>query len=76
MRQVIKNRKGLDLVVLIKKQKKAKGTAVVTHGLGGFKEQLHIQTFAQAFEKKVLQLLLSIALTALEKVVENLKMQQ
>ena len=45
----IKNRKGQKIAVLIEKPENPKGLAFVMHGLGGFKEQPHIQTFAQAF---------------------------
>ncbi|MFH1822408.1 MAG: alpha/beta fold hydrolase [Patescibacteria group bacterium] len=45
----IKNRKGLKIVILVEKPKNPKGLAFVLHGLGGFKEQAHIKTFASAF---------------------------
>lgn len=51
MKAGFKNRKGLEIVVLVNESKNPKGTAVVMHGLGGFKEQPHIETFAKAFEK-------------------------
>lgn len=45
----IKNRKDQKISVLIEENPNAKGLAFVMHGLGGFKEQDHIQTFADAF---------------------------
>jgi len=45
----IKNRKGQKIAVLIEKPKNPKGLAFVMHGLGGFKEQPHIETFARTF---------------------------
>lgn len=45
----IKNRKGQRLCVLVEKPTlKPQGLGFVMHGLGGFKEQVHIQTFAKA----------------------------
>ncbi|KYK26471.1 hypothetical protein AYK26_04950 [Euryarchaeota archaeon SM23-78] len=52
MKTTIKNRKGQNIVVLVELIKKAKGLAFVMHGLGGFKEEKHIKTFAQAFKDK------------------------
>ena len=48
-RKIIKNRKNQNLVLLIEVQKPQKGLAFVAHGLGGFKEQPHVETFAKAF---------------------------
>ncbi len=48
----IKNRKGEKIVVVVEEAPEQKGLAFVMHGLGGFKEQPHIQTFAQAFKDK------------------------
>lgn len=45
----IKNRDGLNIVVLLEENQNAKGLVFIAHGLGGFKEQKHITTFAQAF---------------------------
>ena len=45
----IKNRKGQNVAVLVEKAENQKGLAFVMHGLGGFKEQPHIQTYAEAF---------------------------
>ncbi|MBU1164403.1 alpha/beta hydrolase [Patescibacteria group bacterium] len=47
----IKNRKGLKMSVLIEESSNQKGLAIIQHGLGGFKEQAHIQTFADAFRE-------------------------
>ncbi len=52
MEEKIKNRKGLKIVVLVEKVDNPIGTAVVMHGLGGYKEQPHIKTFAEAFKTK------------------------
>ena len=46
----IKNRHGLKIVTLLEKAESPQGLAIVLHGLGGFKEQDHIETFAQAFK--------------------------
>ena len=48
----IKNRKGQKIVVLLEKNANQKGLAFVMHGLSGFKEQPHIETFAKAFKDK------------------------
>lgn len=48
----IKNRKGQNLSVLIERSKNQSNLAFVMHGLGGFKEQDHIQVFAEAFKEK------------------------
>lgn len=45
----IKNRKNQNIVVLVEPAEKQKGLAFVMHGLGGFKEQPQIETFAKAF---------------------------
>jgi len=45
----IKNRKGQRIAVLVEVVKPQKGLAFITHGLGGFKEQPHVQTYAQSF---------------------------
>lgn len=49
MKLAIKNRKGQKIVVLVEETKNPKGLAFIMHRLGGFKEQAHVQTFAQAF---------------------------
>ena len=46
----IKNRKNQNVSVLIEKTDNQIGLAFVMHGLGGFKEQPHIDTFAKAFK--------------------------
>lgn len=51
-KMTIKNRKGQSIVVLLEKTENPKGLAFVMHGLGGFKEQAHIETFANAFKEK------------------------
>lgn len=48
-KKTIRNRKNQKIVVLIEEAKNQKGLAFVMHGLGGFKEQLHIQSIAEAF---------------------------
>jgi len=52
MKTTITNRKGQKIVVLLDLVKNQKGLAFVMHGLGGFKEELHIHTFANAFNEK------------------------
>ena len=52
IKQIIKNRKSQKIAVIVDIAPKQKGLAFVMHGLGGFKEQPHIQAFAQAFRKK------------------------
>lgn len=49
MKQYIKNRKNQNISVLIEESDNPKGLVFVMHGLGGFKEQPHIETFAKAF---------------------------
>ena len=51
-KQTIKNRKDQNVVVVVNKAENQKGLAFVMHGLSGFKEQPHIQTFAEAFKEK------------------------
>lgn len=48
----IQNRKGQKIALLLEQNSEQKGLAFVMHGLGGFKEQPHIQTFADAFRGK------------------------
>lgn len=48
----IKNRNNKKIVVIADISENQKGLAFVTHGLGGFKEQPHIITFAEAFKEK------------------------
>lgn len=49
MKQYIKNRKNQNISVLIEEYDNPKGLVFVMHGLGGTKEQPHIETFAKAF---------------------------
>ena len=46
----IQNRKGQKIAVIVEEKPKAKGLAFVMHGLGGFKEQPHIETMAKSFK--------------------------
>jgi alpha/beta superfamily hydrolase len=48
----IQNRQGQKVVVLIEKNNKPRGLVFIVHGLSGFKEQKHIEVFAQSFKKK------------------------
>lgn len=48
----IKNRKEQKVAVILEKYESPKGLAFVMHGLGGFKEQPHIEIFANAFKEK------------------------
>jgi pimeloyl-ACP methyl ester carboxylesterase len=48
--KLIKNRKGQNISVLL--ELNSKKLAFIMHGLGGFKEQKHIQTFAEAFKEE------------------------
>ncbi|MCX6806677.1 MAG: alpha/beta hydrolase [Candidatus Berkelbacteria bacterium] len=48
----IRNRKNQKVSVLIEEAKNQKGLAFIMHGLGGFKEALHIQAMANAFKDK------------------------
>ncbi|WKZ24690.1 MAG: alpha/beta fold hydrolase [Patescibacteria group bacterium] len=48
----IKNRHQKDICVLVGEKSSAKGLAFVMHGLGGFKEQDHIRTLAEALLEK------------------------
>lgn len=45
----IKNRRGLKLVIQVDTPQPAKRLVFIAHGQGGFKEQVHIQAFAEAF---------------------------
>ena len=47
MKAFIKNRKGQKIAVLIDENSKSNGLAFVMHGLGGFKEQKHIELMAK-----------------------------
>ena len=48
----IKNRKEENISVIIERSDNEKGLAFVMHGLGGFKEQPHVETIARAFKEK------------------------
>lgn len=47
----IQNRKEQKVAVIIEEVKPQNGLAFVMHGLGGFKEQPHIKTIAEAFKQ-------------------------
>ena len=49
MKQFIKNRKGQKVAVLVEGGANKHGLAFVMHGLGGFKEQPHLQVMDDAF---------------------------
>ena len=46
----IKNRNDKKVAVVVDENQKSKRLAFVVHGLGGFKEEPHIQAFAEAFK--------------------------
>lgn len=46
----IKNALGQEIVVVVDQPDNPQGLAFVMHGLGGFKEQPHIETFAKSFK--------------------------
>jgi len=48
----IRNRKRERVVVILERAKEQRGLAFVMHGLGGFKEQPHIEIFASAFYER------------------------
>ncbi|MDD5071506.1 MAG: alpha/beta hydrolase [Patescibacteria group bacterium] len=48
----IENRKKQKIAVIVEGGENTKGLVFVMHGLGGFKEQPHIATFAKAFLEK------------------------
>lgn len=48
---VITNRKGQKIAIILEMAEPQKGLAFVMHGLGGFKEQPHIQMFADTFRE-------------------------
>ncbi len=47
----IQNRKGQNVAVLVDETKEQKGLAFVVHGLGGRKEEVHIERIAKTFLK-------------------------
>src|SRR3989344_4330984 len=48
----IYNRKKQKIVVLPERNENQKGLVFVSHGLGGFKEQMHIAAIGEAFKEK------------------------
>lgn len=52
MKITIKNRKGQKIAVLLDEAEDAKGLAFVMHGLGGFKEQPHLEIIAKVFQER------------------------
>ena len=50
-KRFIKNRKNKNISVVLEIAEDSKDLVFVMHGLGGFKEQDHIQTFADAFRE-------------------------
>lgn len=49
-KRLIQNRENLSLSILVELSKNPKGLVFIMHGLGGFKEQPHIQALTQAFQ--------------------------
>jgi len=49
IKEKIKNLNNTDLSILVEGEDNKGGLAFVVHGLGGFKEQVHIRTMAEAF---------------------------
>ena len=58
MKTFIKNRNNKNIAVVVKENPNPKGLVFVMHGLGGFKEQPHIQTFADAFRENCFTVIL------------------
>jgi pimeloyl-ACP methyl ester carboxylesterase len=48
-KHTIKNRRGLKLVIQVDEPENPKDLVFITHGQGGFKEQVHVQAFAEVF---------------------------
>jgi len=48
-KKIIKNRKGQKIVAVVEENESQKGLVFIMHGLGGFKEQPHIQAMTEAF---------------------------
>lgn len=48
----IKNRKGQNIAVVVEEGKPNQDLVFVMHGLGGFKEQPHVQAFADPFRER------------------------
>lgn len=51
IKEIVKNRKGQKMAVVVERVNPQEGLAFVMHGLGGFKEQPHLQTISEAFEQ-------------------------
>jgi len=51
MKTFIKNRTKKKIVIIIEEKPNAKGLVFIMHGLGGNKDQLHIQAFADTFRE-------------------------
>lgn len=51
MKLFIKNRHDKNIAVIVEENPNPKGLVFIMHGLGGFKEQKHIQIFAEAFKE-------------------------
>lgn len=49
MKQFIKNRNNVALSVVVEGELNRRGLVFIAHGLGGFKEQVHIRAMAEAF---------------------------
>ncbi len=49
IKEFVKNRKGQKIAILVERPENPKGLAFVMHGLGGFKEQAHIETIRKTF---------------------------
>lgn len=49
MKAAVKNRNNVELSVVVEGEASTAGLAFVVHGLGGFKEQIHIRAMAEAF---------------------------
>ncbi len=49
MKTTLKNRIGQNIVAIVDEPNNSNGLAFVMHGLGGFKEQPHIEAMAEAF---------------------------
>jgi len=71
----IENRKGQNLAVLVEQSKSQKGLVFIEHGYGGFKEQKHIQIFAEAFKEKRFTIVLFDTTKSLGESGGNIKMQ-
>ena len=59
MKVFIKNRHHKKIAVVVEENPNPKGLAFVMHGLGGFKEQPHVQTFSKAFKDNNFTVVLS-----------------